>query len=443
MIVPTQTEEALKSNHEATNDETTNRTAGKDSHPVAVPPVANTGRRSRVVGIVLLLAVLAGAGVGAKQLWGYFDSYESTDDAQIEGHLNGISSRISGTVTAVHFENNQKIAAGEVLVELDPRDYRVSLEQATASMGLAASQLTAERPNVPIVQTSNESVVATSEANIAQAEAAVAQAERDYDSTIADLRQAEANNTRAQTDEARYRGLVEKEEISRTLYDQKLADAKAGEAAVEAKRATSEAARRIIAQRQASLLAARTQMSEAIQNNPRQLLLREATVQMRQANIAVFKSQVDQAKLNLSYTRIVAPVAGIAGKKSVEVGEQVRPGQQLLAISQTDEVWVTANFKETQLKRMHPGQPVSVGVDALDRKFDGLIESMPGATGAVYSVLPPENATGNYVKVVQRLPVRIRLKRDQAGLDLLHPGMSVEPVVHVRQPLVRVSKVDR
>jgi membrane fusion protein (multidrug efflux system) len=376
---------------------------------------------------------LVAAGVGTKLLWDYFDSYESTDDAKIEGHLNGISSRISGTVTAVHFENNQKIAAGEVLVDLDPRDYLVALEQARASMGLAASQLTAERPNVPITQTSNESVVATSEANISQAEAAVAQAERDYDSAIADLRQAEANNTRAQADEVRYRELVEKEEVSRTLYDQKLADAKADEAAVEAKRASSEAARRVIPQRQASLLAARTQLSEAIQNNPRQLLLREATVQMRQANIAVYKSQVDQAELNLSYTRIVAPVAGIAGRKSVEVGEQVRPGQQLLAISQTDEVWVTANFKETQLKRMHPGQTVSVSVDALDLKFDGLIESMPGATGAVYSVLPPENATGNYVKVVQRLPVRIRLNKDQAGLDLLHPGMSVEPVVRVRQ----------
>ncbi len=428
MNVPTQTEEAPQ-----TNDEKTNHKTGDDFHTAAAPPVAKAGRRSRAVKILVLLAVLAGAGVGAMQLWGYFDSYESTDDAQIEGHLNGISSRISGTVTAVHFENNQKIAAGEILVELDPRDYRVSLEQAKASMGLAASQLTAERPNVPIIQTSNESVVATSEANISQAEAAVAQAERDYDSAIADLRQAEANNTRAQADEVRYRGLVEKEEISRTLYDQKLADAKADEAAVEAKRASSEAARRVIAQRQASLLAARTQLSEAVQNNPRQLLLREATVQMRQANIAVFKSQVDQAELNLSYTRIIAPVGGIAGKKGVEVGEQVRPGQQLLAISQTDEVWVTANFKETQLKRMRPGQTVSVSVDALDRKFDGLIESMPGATGAVYSVLPPENATGNYVKVVQRLPVRIRLKRDQAGLDLLHPGMSVEPVVRVRE----------
>src|ERR1700722_4684765 len=305
MNVPIQTEEALKSNDEDLK--------------AAAPPAANAGRRSRAVRILVMLAVLAGAGVGAKQLWGYFDSYESTDDAQIEGHLNGISSRIGGTVTAVRFENNQKIAAGEVLVELDPRDYRVSLEQANASMGLAASQLTAERPNVPITQTSNQSVVATSEANISQAEAAVAQAERDYDSTIADLRQAEANNTRAQTDEVRYRGLVEKEEISRTLYDQKLADAKADEAAVEAKRASSEAARRVIAQRQATLLAARTQLSEAVQNNPRQLLLREATVQVRQANIAVFKSQVDQAELNLSYTRIFAPVGGIAGKKSVEV----------------------------------------------------------------------------------------------------------------------------
>jgi membrane fusion protein (multidrug efflux system) len=428
MIVPGQSEEAVMM-----EDEKICPKMGAETHTAATTHAPNARGRSRAVKLLVLLGVLAAAGVGAKQLWGYFDSYESTDDAQIEGHLNGISSRISGTVTAVNFENNQKIAAGEVLVELDPRDYQVSLEQAKASMGLAASQLTAERPNVPITQTSNESFVATSEANITQAEAAVAQAERDYDSVIADLRQAEANNTRAQADEVRYRGLVEKEEISRTLYDQKLADARADEAAVASKRASSEAARRVIAQRQASLLAARTQLSEAVQNNPRRLVLREATVQMRQANIAVFKSQVDQAELNLSYTRIIAPVAGIAGKKSVEVGEQVRPGQQLLAISQTDEVWVTANFKETQLKRMHPGQTVSVSVDALDRKFDGLIESMPGATGAVYSVLPPENATGNYVKVVQRLPVRIRLKRDQAGLDLLHPGMSVVPVVRVRE----------
>ncbi len=418
MIVPTQSEEAFTVEDEKIDDKT-----GGPKKP----------GRSRVVKLLVLLALLGAVAIGSKQLWGYLDSYESTDDAQIEGHLNGISSRISGTVIAVHFENNQKIEAGAVLVELDPRDYRVSLEQAKASMGFAASQLTAERPNVPIIQTSNESVVATSEANISQAEAAVAQAERDYDSVAADLRQAEANNTRAQADEVRYRGLVEKEEISRTLYDQKLADARADEAAVASRRASSEAARRVIAQRQASLLAARTQLSEAVQNNPRQLLLREATVQMRQANIAVYKSQVDQADLNLSYTKIIAPVGGIAGKKSVEVGEQVRPGQQLLAISQTDDVWVTANFKETQLRRMLPGQTVSVSVDALDRKFDGVIESMPGATGAVYSVLPPENATGNYVKVVQRLPVRIHLNKGQTGLDLLHPGMSVEPEVDLRK----------
>src|SRR3984957_9599176 len=196
MIVPMQTEEALKA-----NDEKKSHKTGDDAPTFTAPPAAHAGRRSRVVKILVLLAVLASAGLGAKQLWAYFDSYESTDDAQVEGHLNGISSRISGTVTAVNFENNQKIAAGEVLVELDPRDYRVSLEQANASIGLAASQLTAERPNVPITQTSNESVVATSEANISQAEAAVAQAERDYDSAIADLRQAEANNTRAQADE--------------------------------------------------------------------------------------------------------------------------------------------------------------------------------------------------------------------------------------------------
>ena len=206
------------------------------------------------------------------------------------------------------------------MAELEPRDYILAVEQAKASAVFAESQLTAERPNVPIIRTTNESVVATSQANISQAEAAVAQAERDYESVIADFRQAEANNTRAQADEARYRGLMEKEEISRSLYDQKLADAKADQAALEAKMRERRGAERVIAQRQASLRALRTQLSEAEQNNPRQLELRQATVQMRQANIAVFKSQLDQAELNLSYTKIFAPVTGIAGKKSVEVG---------------------------------------------------------------------------------------------------------------------------
>jgi membrane fusion protein (multidrug efflux system) len=428
MILPTQTEEDRSMGGDA--DTTAASHVNPDNSDNRIQPKGRAG--SRAIKLLLLLVVLAAVGVGGKKLWDYLDSYESTDDAQVEGHLNGISSRISGTVTSVHFENNQAVAAGQVLVELDPRDYNVAVEQARASVAFAESQLTAERPNVPIIRTTNESVVATSQANITQAEAAVAQAERDYESEIADLRQAEANNARAQADEARYRGLMEKEEISRSLYDQRLADAKADQAAVEARRASGEAARRVIAQRQASLLAVRTQLSEAEQNNPRQLLLREATVQMRQANIAVFKSQLDQAKLNLSYTRIVAPVAGIAGKKSVEVGQRVQPGQELVTISQTNDVWVTANFKETQLKRMRPGQKATVSVDALDREFEGTIDSMPGATGAIYSLLPPENATGNYVKVVQRLPVRIRLNRDQAGLDLLRPGMSVEPSIRVR-----------
>jgi membrane fusion protein (multidrug efflux system) len=430
MILPTQSEEDLTNNIQTGLDPHATGGFRVESDDAGTRQPNGRGR-SRAIKVILLLVVVVAAAIGAKQLWSYLDSWESTDDAQIDGHLNDISSRISGTVTAVHFQNNQAVTAGQLLVELDTRDYAVSLEQAQASMALAVSQLTAERPNVPIIQTTNDSVIATSQANISQAEAAVAQAERDYESVIADFRRAEANNTRAQADEVRYRDLMEKEEISRSLYDQKLADARADQAAVEARRASGEAARRVIAQRQAALLALRTQLSEAEQNNPRQLLLREATVQMRQANIGVFKSQVDQAKLNLSYTKIVAPVAGIAGKKSVEVGERVQPGQQLMTITQTGDIWVTANFKETQLRRMHPGQTVAVSVDALDREFEGVIDSMPGATGAVYSLLPPENATGNYVKVVQRLPVRIRLK-DQAGLDLLHPGMSVEPKVRVR-----------
>jgi membrane fusion protein (multidrug efflux system) len=274
--------------------------------------------------------------------------------------------------------------------------------------------------------------VATAKAEIARIEASIAEAERGYDSAVAALKEAEANSTRAQADEGRYRGLALKQEVSLSLYDQKLADARATDAAVQVKKANLEAARRVITEREASLIEARTHLAETEQNSPRNLWVKGAVVQVRQADLAVAKARAEQAALNLGYTKIAAPITGIAGKKNVEVGQHVEAGQPLVMITQTDDLWVTANFKETQLQRMHAGQKVTISVDAFGRQFDGTIESLPGATGARYSVLPPENATGNYVKVVQRLPVRIRFNRNQAGLDQLRPGMSVIPTVWVR-----------
>lgn len=389
-------------------------------------------RKTILVRTAVVVALLAALVIGGKNLWSYVDSYESTDDAQIDGRLNPVSARISGTVVAVHFDDNDTVCKDQELIELDPRDYEVTLTQAKANVLVAASQLTAETPNVAITETANQSTVTTAKAEIARIEASIAESERDYDSSVAALKEAQANSTRAQADEGRYRGLVQKQEVSLSLYDQKLADARATDAAVQSKNANLEAARRVIAEREASLVEARTHLAEAEQNNPRNLSVKGAVVQVRRADLAVAKARADQALLNLSYTKIFAPVTGIAGKKSVEVGQHVDAGQPLLMVTQTDDLWVTANFKETQLQRMRPGQRVTITVDAFNREFEGTIESLPGATGARYSVLPPENATGNYVKVVQRLPVRIRFNRNQAGLDQLRPGLSVIPTVWVR-----------
>jgi membrane fusion protein (multidrug efflux system) len=389
-------------------------------------------RRTILIRTAVVVVLLAGLTIGGTKLWNYVDSYESTDDAQIDGRLNPVSARISGTVVALHFDDNETVCKDQELIELDPRDYQVALTQANANILVAASQLTAEAPNVAITATTNQSILATAKAEIARTEASIAEAERDYDSAVASLKEAEANSTRAQADEGRYRGLAQKQEVSLSLYDQKLADARATGAAVQAKKANLEAVRRVITEREASLIEARTHLAEAEQNNPRNLSVKGAVVQVRQADLAVARARAEQAALNLSYTKIVAPATGIAGKKNVEVGQHVDAGQPLLMITQSDDLWVTANFKETQLQRMHAGQKVTIGVDAFGREFEGTIESLPGATGARYSVLPPENATGNYVKVVQRLPVRIRFNRNQAGLDQLRPGMSVIPTVWVR-----------
>jgi membrane fusion protein (multidrug efflux system) len=360
------------------------------------------------------------------------ESYESTDDAQIDGHMDAISSRVSGTVLAIHVEDNQTVAQDQVLIELDPTNYQIAVDQARSNLAQAESQLAAANPAIPITETSNQSAAVTSQADVDSAEAQVAAAQRDYDSALADLRQAEALSIRASSDEARYQQLVAKDEVSKELYDQKVADARASEAAVQARNAAAQAAQRKIAESQAALQSAKSRLAETQSNNPRRILINRATVATRSASVKTAKAQLDQALLNLSYCKIVAPSAGVVGNKTVEIGQHIEAGQPLFMITQTNDIWVTADYKETQLQQMQAGQPVTVSVDAIGLDFDGYIESMPGATGAKYSLLPPENATGNYVKVVQRLPVRIRLKAGQNGMDRLRPGMSVETSTKIR-----------
>jgi membrane fusion protein, multidrug efflux system len=387
------------------------------AHPAAVVAIP-----------ILLVAVL----VGGWFLWGYLQSYESTDDAQVDGHVNAISSRISGTVTAIYVENNQSVNRGKLAVELDPRDYQVSLSQQRANLAQAMANVGAQSPNIPITQLTQATGVSTADLDVTIAKAGYFAEQQLVASALADLTQAEANAANARAEEVRYRMLVDKEEVSREQYDQRLANTRAQNAIVAARRASADAASKTVEQRTATLEQMTRRAAEASQNSVRQVDVQRATGAARQAAAQISKAQVDQALLNLTYCKIFAPVSGIIGNKTVEIGAQVSVGQELFDVTPIDDVWVTANYKETQLRKMHAGQAVTIRVDTLGRNFDGYIEDMPGATGARYSLLPPENATGNYVKVVQRLPVRIRFKPNQDGVTLLRVGMSVEPQVWLK-----------
>lgn len=387
---------------------------------------AGTSDPGRILlGTVALVFLVA----GCAWLWAYLSSYESTDDAQVDGHLNAISPRISGTVVGVYVENNQVVKAGQVIVDLDPRDYQVALDQAKGAYAQAVGQLRAENPSVPIVVTSNQSAISVGEADVVVGEKALASAQQEYEAKLADLRSAEAQSNKAQRDVVRFQPLAEKAEISRQQFDAVAATAESQSATVDAAKAAVQVALRSLDERRAQLMQARTRLQEATQNAPRQTATRQATVATRRATIVSAKAMVEQAGLNLSYTKIVAPVGGVIANKKVEVGQRLQPGEEMLDVSQIDDIWIRANFKETQLRRMHPGQSVDVAVDALGQTFHGYVEGMPGATGAVTSLLPPENATGNYVKVVQRLPVRIRLKPGEDPQHRMRIGMSVEPKV--------------
>ena len=367
------------------------------------------------------------------RLLAVFPQYESTDDAQVDGHLNGITARIDGDVKAVHVEENQSVQAGDVLVELDPRDYQVAVEQAQAQLLKAQAGERAENPNLPITQSTSQTSVSTSKSEVANAEAADAAAERDQFAAQSHVQEVEANNAKAQADVARYKALVDKNEVSRSSYDQVVAaNPKRLPLLVDSARASAEAAQKVVEQRRAQLDQARSMMESARVNAPNQVAISSANLQSKQADVQAMKAQLDRAQLDLSYCKIVAPVAGVISKRTVEVGEHVSKGQRLVTLADLGDLWVTANFKESQLKQMHPGQSVTISVDAFDQDFDGTVEAMPGSTGSVTSLLPPENATGNYVKVVQRLPVRIRFKPGQQGLDRLRPGMSVVPKVWLK-----------
>ena len=405
-------------------------------------PLPRRSRRSlaRIIVPIVILLIL----VGGYFLRKHFDAYESTDDAQIDGHINAISARITGNVIQVLTDDEKYVKAGDVLVRIDPNDYQVAVAKAEADLADAEAALQGSRTDIPITSTNTASQLKTAHSGRTNANAGLVGAQRQLDAAQARLdtakaqvREAAANYKKAGDDVARYKLLVAKDEISQQQYDTSVSTADAAKATLDARTAAVSEAEQNIKVAQSAVEEANTRIPQAdasvqaAMTAPQQVAVSQSRAKSAQAQVAQRRALLDQAKLNLSYCTIVAPVSGIVGKKTVEVGQNISPGQQLMAVVPLDDIWVTANFKETQLRRMKPGQVVKFSVDAYSREYSGKVEGVGGASGSRFSLLPPENATGNYVKVVQRIPVRIDLDPGQNDDQRLRPGMSVDPKVYV------------
>ena len=390
------------------------------------PTAPRSRRRFIIIGVVAVLVV------GALLFWWHSTYYEDTDDAQVDGNLIQISSRINGHVKTVEVDQNQYVDAGQRLVDIDPADYTTALQQAEANLEAASANYEAVRVNIPVIHINTGSNLNTASADVAGATAGVTQAENQLKAAQARVIAAQATYNKAQLDVQRYTPLVQKDIISKQQYDAATAAADADKAAVEEAQADVVAAqdgvriaRERVTQAQSTLTYAKTA--------PQQDAIQKAKADQAAAQVDQARAGLAQAKLNLEYCTISAPAAGIITTKSVQPGQNVAIGQALMTLVSLDNIWITANFKETQLHHMKVGQAVTIHVDAYDRDYDGKVTQIGGATGSMLSLFPPENATGNYVKVVQRVPVRIDLTNPQQNKDhLLRPGMSVEPKVRVK-----------
>jgi membrane fusion protein (multidrug efflux system) len=399
------------------------------SNDVPAPRAQRKRSFRRALVAVLVLAVIAIAGI---VYWRSL-AWESTDDAQVDGFVFPISSRVAGHAVRVMVDDNQYVAAGTVLVQLDPTDFEVAVAVAKGTLANAVATAAALKTSVPITSTDTDSQISTAQADVDGAKASFTAAERRFDASLASLREAEANDLKAQDDLARYRPLAEKDEIPQQQYTTAVSAQKATAAAVEAARAAAAAAEKAVTQEGARIAQAHAAL-RAAGTGPQQVSVQRARARAAAAETERAAAALRQAQLNLQYTTVVAPIAGVVGRRAVHPGQNVSVGQQLMTVVplDTSNIWVTANFKETQLKYMRPGQSATISVDAYGRSYQGRVLNIAGASGARYSLLPPENATGNYVKVVQRIPVRIVLDRGQDPEHLLRLGMSVEPSVRVR-----------
>ena len=393
-----------------------------------------------LIAVVVVIVVAAGAWVWATS------GRESTDDAQVEAHVTPIAARVGGTVLNVPVVDNQQVEAGALLVQIDPRDYEVALEKARAELADADATLVAARANVPITQTTASGNVAAAQGGVEQAQAGIIEGQQAVDAAHARLataqarlRENEANATKAAKDVERLKALLAKDEIPQQQYDATVATAQAMSATVDSAQAQVQEAETGIRVAESRLMQARagesraTAQLHAVQTTPEQVAAQRARVNAAEARVKQLAAAVRQAELSLEYATVKAPVKGIVSRKTVEPGQVIQPGQPLMSIIPLDRVWITANFKETQLEDMRAGQRAAVDVDAYGGKdFNGKVESIAAATGARFSLLPPENATGNFVKVVQRVPVKIVLDEGQDPNHLLRPGMSVTATVSTK-----------
>jgi membrane fusion protein (multidrug efflux system) len=397
---------------------------------------------TRAIVFAIALAALA---VGSYYAWKYFSAYESTDDAEVDGHINAISARINGYVLDVLTDDERYVKAGDVLARIDPKDYTVALAQAEADLAAAEAGLQGSRTDVPVITTTTGSLLTSARSGKVDTVAGLDGALRQLSAARARLitaqanvREAEANHKKVADDVVRYKLLVDKDEIANQIYDTAVNTANSASATVDARRAAVVEAEDNVRVAQSAVDQANARIAQADASiesaltAPQQVAISQARAKVSAAQVLQKRAAVDQARLNLSYCTIVAPVSGIVEKKSVEVGSNVSPGQELMAVIPFDDIWVTADFKEAQLRHMKAGQRVTFSVDAYGREYKGRVTGIGGASGSLLSLLPPENATGNFVKVVQRLPVRIDIDPNQNDDHRLRPGMSVEPKVYVR-----------
>ena len=401
----------------------------QQTETAAAPPKNNSTKK--FIGLVVVLVLVIGAA-----LFYWRSTYsEDTDDAQVDGNLYQVSSRVTGQVIHVDVEEQQFVHAGDPIAEIDPKDYQVALEQAEANLADAQAQYQQATVNVPITNVQVSTTIQTSSSDVLGSQASVEQAEAQVQVDKAKVSSAKAQALKSQLDVQRYTPLVAKDVISKQQFDAAVAQAAADQGTLDAAERDVKAQEDTVNLMTQRLAQSQSTQAQSVRNGPKQVAVQEARANAALASIKEAQAKVDQAQLNLSYTKILSPITGIVSNKSVSVGENLSVGQSLMAIVPLTDLWVTANFKETQLKEMHPGQEVKIEVDALGgRKFTGVVKEIGGATGSSLSLFPPENATGNYVKVVQRIPVRINFTNlDQENKDYaLRIGMSVEPVVRVK-----------